>query len=75
MQRLTSFIISMNTWASCPERFLIVLTSLPSEKIDVIRETRSSMVRVSLISLCQAGEFERSTVSQKRFDGLSYKQV
>ena len=57
--------ISMNAWASCPERFSTVLTSLASEKIVAIRATCSSTVRVLLINCFQTGVFERSAVRQK----------
>ena len=59
--------ISMNAWASCPERFSTVLTSLASEKIVAIRATCSSTVRVLLINCFQAGAFDRSTVRQKGY--------
>ena len=53
--RHTSSIVSMNAWASPPERPWTLSTSLSSEKIVVIRETRLSMVRVSPINLFQVG--------------------
>ena len=67
MQRRTSSIISMNAWASPPERPWTLSTSLSSEKIVVIRETRLSMVRVSLINIFQVGEFGGSAVRQKGY--------
>ena len=67
MQRHTSSIVSMNAWASPPERPLTISTSLSSEKIVVIRETRLSTVSVSLINFFQVGEFDGSVVRQNGY--------
>ena len=67
MQRHTSSIVSMNAWASPPERPLAISTLLSSEKTVVIRETRSSIVRVLLINIFQVGEFDGSAVRQKGY--------
>ena len=65
--RRTSSIVSMNAWASPPERPLTISTSLSSENIVVIKETRLSMLRVSLISIFQVGEFDGSAVRQNGY--------
>ena len=67
MQRHTSSIASMNAWASPPERPFTISTSLLSEKIFVIRETRLSTVRVSLINLFQVEVLDPSAVRQKGY--------
>ena len=59
--------ISMNAWASCPERFSTILTSLSSEKIVATRAICSSIVRVLLINCFQAGVFDRSAVRQNGY--------
>ena len=63
----TLSMVSMNAWASCPERFLTILTSLSSEKMVAIRATCSSTVRVLLITFSQLGVFDRSVVRQKYY--------
>ena len=65
--RYTLSIMSMNVWASCPERFSTILTSLSSEKIVAIKATCSSMGRVLLINFFQAGVFDRSAIRQKGY--------
>ena len=63
----TLSMILMNAWASCPVRFLTISTSLSSEKNFAIRATCSSMGRVLLIKIFQAGVFDRSVAGQKGY--------
>jgi hypothetical protein len=46
VQVLTSLIASITFWALSPERFLTISTWLRSEKIVMIKEMCSGMVRV-----------------------------
>ena len=57
MQILASCIVSTSIWASFPERCLIILAWFLSERAVVIRETRSSMGRASLVNLSKVPEF------------------
>ena len=58
VRRLTSSIISMNLWASSPERRSTTSALPRSEKIVVIRETHSCALRVWLVNRLQTGWFE-----------------
>ena len=60
----TSSIALMKAWASSPERSMAILTSLRSEKMDVIREMRSSLGRGKMINCFQVGRIlHEGTVS------------
>ena len=52
---LASFIMSTNAWASFPERRSETRDSSRSEKMDLIRPTRSRVGRVGLINRFHAG--------------------
>ena len=55
----TSSIASMKAWASSPERSMANLTSLRSEKMDVIRAMCSSLGRWKVINCFQVGRILR----------------